>query len=264
MRKRFLPLFLLGLTGIATIPFSLIQVLQSQSLPADVPRLPWPAITLLSMIQPALLLAVAVAIGSALAHRVGFRSRLLDKILFGTALKDGLLKDMPVAIAAGIVVAIVMAVLDAVIFKAALPEFFQQAQTVRPVTLGTTIMGVLYGGVTEELMMRWGAMSLFAFGAWRMSQRGSGPQGMLQGALQPAAAWTAIALSALLFAVGHLPAAAMIGPLTPLLAMRILALNTIAGLVFGWLFWKRSLEAAMLAHATVHVVFYMLFLSGLQ
>lgn len=259
MRKRFLPLFLLGLTGIATIPFTLMTALQAQSLPADAPQLPWPAITLLSVIQPALLLAVAVAIGNALAYRVGFRSRLLDKISSGVAFKDGLLKDIPVAIPAGIVVAIVMTTLDTAIFKAALPEFFQQAQTIRPVTLGTTVMGVLYGGVTEELMMRWGAMSLFAFGAWRMSQRGSGSP---QGTLQPAAAWMAISLSALLFAIGHLPAAAMIGPLTPLLVLRILALNTMAGLVFGWLFWRRSLEAAMLAHATVHVAFYLLFLSG--
>lgn len=263
IRKRFLPLFLLGLTGIATIPFSLIQLLQTQPLPADAPRLPLPAIALLSLVQPALLLAVAVTVGIALAHRVGLHSRLLDRISSGIAFKDGLLKDIPVAIPAGIAVAVTMTALDTVIFKAALPEFFQQAQAVRPVTLGTTIMGVLYGGVTEELMTRWGAMSLFAFGAWRMSQRGFGPPGALQGALQPVAAWTAIALSALLFAVGHLPAAAMIGPLTPLLVLRVLALNTIAGLVFGWLFWKRSLEAAMLAHATVHVAFYLLFLTGM-
>jgi membrane protease YdiL (CAAX protease family) len=37
--------------------------------------------------------------------------------------------------------------------------------------------------------------------------------------------------------------------------LRILLLNALAGLVFGWLFWRRSLECAMFAHASVHVVF---------
>ena len=30
--------------------------------------------------------------------------------------------------------------------------------------------------------------------------------------------------------------------------------NTLAGLVFGWLFWRHGLEAAMVAHALAHVV----------
>jgi hypothetical protein len=57
------------------------------------------------------------------------------------------------------------------------------------------------------------------------------------------------------FAAGHLPAAGAIAPLTADVVLRILLLNAVAGFVFGWLYWKASLEAAMLAHATVHVVF---------
>jgi membrane protease YdiL (CAAX protease family) len=65
----------------------------------------------------------------------------------------------------------------------------------------------------------------------------------------------AIVIVALLFAAGHLPAAMAIAPLTTPLVLRILLLNALAGLVFGWLFWRRSLECAMFAHASVHVVF---------
>jgi membrane protease YdiL (CAAX protease family) len=36
------------------------------------------------------------------------------------------------------------------------------------------------------------------------------------------------------------------------------ALNAIGGIVFGWLYWRRSLEAAMVAHASAHVGFAML------
>jgi membrane protease YdiL (CAAX protease family) len=39
----------------------------------------------------------------------------------------------------------------------------------------------------------------------------------------------------------------------PWLLGRSLVWNTLLGGVYGWLFWKRSLEAAMLAHASTHV-----------
>jgi hypothetical protein len=38
-------------------------------------------------------------------------------------------------------------------------------------------------------------------------------------------------------------------------------LNALGGVLFGWLFWRRSLEAAMVAHATTHVGFFIINLS---
>lgn len=36
---------------------------------------------------------------------------------------------------------------------------------------------------------------------------------------------------------------------------QIVLLNSVGGVVFGWLYWRRSLEAAMMAHAATQVVF---------
>ena len=30
--------------------------------------------------------------------------------------------------------------------------------------------------------------------------------------------------------------------------------NTLPGVIFGWLFWKRGIEAAMIAHALAHAL----------
>jgi len=67
-------------------------------------------------------------------------------------------------------------------------------------------------------------------------------------------AWVAILLSAVLFGVGHLPALATVVDPTPLVVVRTIALNAVAGIALGWLYWQESLEAAMVAHATYHVV----------
>jgi membrane protease YdiL (CAAX protease family) len=64
----------------------------------------------------------------------------------------------------------------------------------------------------------------------------------------------AIVIAALLFGAGHLPAAAPVWPLTGMVVLRTLLLNAVAGLAFGWLYWRRGLEAAMLAHFCADLV----------
>jgi membrane protease YdiL (CAAX protease family) len=91
-------------------------------------------------------------------------------------------------------------------------------------------------------------VTFVAWLGWRLAgRRAAGPG--------PAVMWTAIAVAALLFGAGHLLALGMLVPLTAALVLRTVLLNALAGLVYGWLYWRRSLEAAMVAHATAHVVF---------
>ena len=104
----------------------------------------------------------------------------------------------------------------------------------------------LYGGINEEIMMR-----LFCLNAllWLLN---------LVFRSSPSRAewkvWTAVAASALLFGLGHLPAAGAMMGMSPLMVVRILVLNLIAGLAFGVLFWKRGLLAAMTAHFSADVL----------
>ncbi|NEQ74274.1 MAG: CPBP family intramembrane metalloprotease [Okeania sp. SIO2C9] len=57
---------------------------------------------------------------------------------------------------------------------------------------------ILFGGITEELLMRWGLMTFLVWIGWKIFQRGKGkPQGRYF--------VMAILLSSLLFGVGHLP-----------------------------------------------------------
>jgi len=44
--------------------------------------------------------------------------------------------------------------------------------------------------------------------------------------------------------------------MNPLIITRGLVLNGIAGLVFGWLYWKYGLESAMLAHFFTDIIVY--------
>ena len=105
---------------------------------------------------------------------------------------------------------------------------------------------LLYGGVTEELLTRWGMMSFFAWILWRSTGGGQ---------VRAFIMWAAIVIAAALFAAGHLPFLFTIAAQPrPALVLAVLTGNFIPGLIFGWLFWRRGLEAAILSHGFAHFI----------
>lgn len=114
------------------------------------------------------------------------------------------------------------------------------------------VRNVLYGGIIEEVLMRLGVMTLIVWVLWK-----------IHGALVPWVYIVAIVLSALLFAVGHLPITFQIlcqpGTDCTVLVVRSLLLNGIGGVGFGYLYWRHGLSAAMLAHMLTHVLMQLVF-----
>ena len=114
-------------------------------------------------------------------------------------------------------------------------------------SVGFALKGLLaspYGAIVEEVELRVFVMGLFA---WLLC-RFSGGQ---------ARSWAmvaAIILAALVFGAGHLPMAAQLAPLSLGVIARVVAYNALGGVVFGWLYWKRGLEHAMLAHFCADLV----------
>lgn len=60
--------------------------------------------------------------------------------------------------------------------------------------------------------------------------------------------WIGNILAALFFGALHIPqAAVLLGP-TPIIIAYTLIANGVPGVVFGWLYWRRGLVAAMVCH----------------
>lgn len=244
--RRCVPLFGAGLIGVAAGMPVILPLLQqiTASPPAGVTLPPLPVLVAAQVGQLAVLIGGAVAVGVALAPRVQLRSHLTDSRVSGTRPWAAIKADAPLASLAGAATGLVIVALDR-LFQPWMPAALQAAQA-QPRGVGVTVAGILYGGITEELLLRWGLMTLLAWIAWRVVQRG-------QGVPRPWLICAAIGVSAVLFGIGHLGAAAALVPLTPAVIIRTVLLNAGAGVVFGYLFWRRSLEAAMIAHAGAHV-----------
>jgi hypothetical protein len=243
--RQFGVLFGAGLLGIASLMLILPELMRSRPLPPGAPELSPGALAALSLVNPLLLLALAVWVGIRLAPRVGFRSHLAERAAAGSSAGPPLWHEVPRAIAAGGAVAAVVVLLDWVFqhLWRGMPAAEEPSWSPRQL-----VSGMLYGGITEEILMRWGVLTLLVWLGWRFAQQSSGDP-------SPWIVRGAIVAAALLFGAGHLPAVAAVMPLNPMLVLRIVVLNALAGVVFGRLYWKHSLEAAMIAHATGHVVF---------
>jgi hypothetical protein len=242
----FAALFALALPGLASlaliVPDMIRRMAGQRALPLSIAQL-----TAIQIVQAAVLAAIAVAIGLFCAPRVGLRSVLAQRAYGRPA--AGV--RWTVAIVAGSVLALVLAGLDK-LFAPADPALAEALRRASPDTLPLRVAGVLYGGIVEELLCRWALVSLFAWAGWRLFQRRRPHPSR-------ALVYTAIVLAAVIFALGHLPAAIAYGlAITPMLLLRTLVANVIPGIAFGWLFERYSIESAMVSHATVHGVFFAL------
>ena len=66
-------------------------------------------------------------------------------------------------------------------------------------------------------------------------------------------------LVAIIFGISHLPVMAMMSELSWLMISRVIILNALGGLVFGYLYLRRGLVYAMTAHFLADLVLQVLF-----
>lgn len=239
--RRFMPLWGIGIVGVLGLllqqpPASLLN--QAPQLRDLAPA----ALQALLLVNPMALVTVSALVGAAVAHRVQLRSRLAGDVRAQMA--------PGIALIAGLLLAAALVSIDAALAESLGNQWLALlAQTNAAPRLHALAIGVLYGGLAEEVMMRWGVMSLVAWLLWTGQKRLS----VVSSQPSEAVMWASIAFAALVFALGHLPSLAQSITLTGPVVARTVLLNLLAGVTYGWLFWRKGLECAMLAHAVTHL-----------
>lgn len=242
----FFILWGLGLVGAVLVLPYLLEVNRPQFEKA---KMPLPALLALSTLQNAVLLGLTAGIGLLVSRAAGLETPLISAWVQGRPLPEEALSRLPLSAALGALGGAVLVALETWVFLARLPEtLLRLARKANPLK---GFLASFYGGFSEEILMR---LFLFSGLAWLLGRFWQTSSGM------PAsgAFWTANLLVAVLFGLGHLPATAAITPLTPLIVFRAIVLNGIVGLLFGYLFWRFGLEAAILAHFSTDIVLHVL------
>ena len=242
--REFWVLWVAGMLGtVAVLPYVLTLLAGKLK---DIP-VPLPLVLLLQLAQAGILLALAVGLGLWLAKRMGLGAPLVEAWLAKEKVAEGLKRILALSVGLGVLAGTLILILEATLFRPHLPQALQQATP----PAWQALLASFYGGIVEEMLIRLFLLSLIA---WLLVKISKAPPGRLP----PGLFWIANVMAALLFGLGHLPATQLLTPLTPMLVTRALLLNGIAGVIFGYLFWKRGLESAVLAHFSADILIHVI------
>jgi hypothetical protein len=239
-------LLIASLLGAAAgIPFVLevFRALIQNSPPIPIPL---PLLVVIGVAENLLLFSVIIGVGLLLARRMGLGAPLIESWLYH--------EDSPVRVRdsfkSGALVGVTVGIVLVIIILAVAPHmpdlpFVRAARA----PIWKRLLACFYGGIDEEVLTRLFLLTLFAWLGLRVFQKE-------KARLLPSTFWIANVIAAVLFGLGHLPAASRVMQITPEVVVLALALNGIAAVSFGYLYWKRGLEAAMIAHFCADFVLY--------
>lgn len=233
-----------GMAGVIALSLTLLPQVLAKS-PQQVPV---KFAIAASMLQSGVLLALAAWAGVALSKPLGLAAPAFEAALSKTGVIQALRSQLVPATIAGVLIGGFL-----VYLTGAAPAELQALGAQFRIPLAAKL---LYGGVTEEILMRWGLMSVLIWLPWRFIQGRAGRPHLVY-------VVCGIVIAALLFGLGHLPAVvAMGGKLSTPVVTHVIVGNTLPGIVFGVLYWRWGLEAAILAHALAHAVSTLVLQSG--
>lgn len=192
----------------------------------------------LVVVQSAIMYGILIILGYIFAKKVGFDVFLFDRPEYN------LYNELLIGIAAGTVLGCGLLIFDISFFTSALQPIYSSIS----LTLLQPLLASFYGGINEEVLMRLFLLPLCVF---ILSKA-------LKTELYHWMIWASIVITAFIFGILHLPAMLQTMSPSPFAILRIIILNSIGGIVFGWLFWKKGIEIAMVAHFTADIIIHVL------
>ena len=237
--------FLLGgaiVSVLALLPY--LQAILAPTLNAHPLRLPLP---LLALIQGTVNFTVATGIGLLAARALDLGAPILEASLYGRPANYGPKRILFISIFVGAALGIITLLVIMSPTGAALRHMSPVPESALP--LWKRLLACGYGGLGEEILMRLFLLSGLLWIAVKMTRASSRNRVLF---------WSVNALVAVAFGAGHLPLAGSLHELTPELVTIVIGLNAFVALGFGYLYWSRGLEAAMLAHFSTDIVLHVI------
>lgn len=241
-------LVLISLPGIIVTTPGLVRSITralKPKLPTGKTLPPAPVLGILLGLEVLILVSASAILGSLAALKVGLRAPFFQALASGgDAWTSAAPQFLPLLIG-GILGGLVLVAGYYLIFRPRLDS--GTVQSMEGLRLEMGLPGrLLYGGILEEVLTRWGMMSAFAWLGMKLT-----------GTASPGIFWAAIVISGVVFGLLHIPNYVIAGSrLTANFVALMLFLNLWASLVFGWLFWQYGLLAAIGAHMLFHLVWF--------
>lgn len=225
----------LGVAAAVSILPYLIALLDLSGNPLPIPL---QQVIVEQIVQSAIIILPATGLGLLMAKRVRLGSPYLHALVYGEKVPGGFAKTLGLSVALGFLASVVIAIADLLFIR---DEVLSNIGQVNAIPVAWRMLTAFYGGIDEEILMRLFFMTLVAWIGWKLQRA---PEKSPSNAVM----WIALGLSTFLFGLSHLPITSALTDVNAFVLLRALILNGIGGAVFGWLYWKKGFEAAMISH----------------
>jgi membrane protease YdiL (CAAX protease family) len=235
----FILLITCVITSMLVIPYSLSLTSSEVEISA--------ILLLFTVVQNLVLFSVTTFFGLFFSKRIGMGMPILQNVLEGRKqtkeIKSIIIPSICLGILAGILI-----VLLSIPFNKLIPELDILEVSV---SFWKAFLASFYGGIAEEILLRLFLVSFFVWITFKIKKTKDGHPTNF-------GIWVSIIVASVIFGLGHLPATAQITSLTGIVVIRAIVLNGIGGIIFGWLYWKKGLESAMIAHFSADIVLHII------
>jgi membrane protease YdiL (CAAX protease family) len=196
---------------------------------------------LLTSVQNLVLFSAVTFFGLFFSKRIGMGMPILQNVLEGKKQTEKLKSIIVLSICSGVLAGILIVLLS-IPFNKLIPEL----HLLKPVPVWKAFLASFYGGIAEEILLRLFLVSFLVWITFKIKKtEGRRPTNL--------GIWMSIIVASVIFGLGHLPTTAQIVSLTGVVVIRAVVLNGAGGIIFGWLYWKKGLESAMIAHFSADI-----------
>jgi hypothetical protein len=226
------------LASLLVLPYTAALLVQSKSPPITQAMLPF--ILTVSVVIDVILSFATILLGLGLGRSLGLVWPPLD----GWDAEP----DAERRMASSLLVAAALGVLSAGVIQGlarGLPPAEGAGQEITLPSWWASALGSVGAGIREEVWLRMGMMTFFVWLGAKLARQKTPTAPVV---------WTANTIAAVLFGAIHVPQAAMLLKLSASLLAFVFLGNGIPALIFGWLYWRKGLVAAMMAHAVADIV----------
>ncbi len=204
-----------------------------------------PMVLAMQFTRGTVLLIISIVVGLFLGKKVGLKAPALESLLEGRGLPAGFNSSVKLSLSLGILIGITIFVVDRGIFS-----LFTEPLTIflSSPPLWQRFLYSFYISIVEEVILRFFLVTLFVWISWKIKKTS-------EGLPTNTGIWLSILLVSVIYGIVYLSGISSSIDSSLMLAIGIIILNLMAGSIFGWLYWKKGLEAAILANLTATLTF---------